>query len=222
MTGRPAGDNRQHRLSRPEIARRRCRCRRQREHRGRRPLRNPDPPDTTRPSRRQLGGQAYRHTGAQLRATAHRISDYVYEKLTGERGVFSTRIAYVVKSGRTLRAADRRRRRQQRPGRAGLARADHLAGLVTRRREAGLRFLRSQEAGGLRARLSPGPPPRRRQLQGLELGTGLVARWQAAGRGADQGRFLAALRGECRRQRRHALASSAGIDTEPRWSADGQ
>ena len=35
----------------------------------------------------------------QARATAHRIADFVYEKLTGEKGVFSTRIAYVVKRG---------------------------------------------------------------------------------------------------------------------------
>jgi len=46
-----------------------------------------------------LGGVAYTLTQAQLRATAHRIADYVYEKLTGEKGVFSTRIAYVVKRG---------------------------------------------------------------------------------------------------------------------------
>ena len=45
-----------------------------------------------------LDMQAYMHTGAQLRATAHRIADAIYEKLTGEPGVFSTRIAYVVKS----------------------------------------------------------------------------------------------------------------------------
>ena len=45
-----------------------------------------------------LDMQAYVHTGTQLRATAHRIADAVYEKLTGEPGVFSTRIAYVVKS----------------------------------------------------------------------------------------------------------------------------
>jgi len=45
-----------------------------------------------------LGAQAYTHTGAQLRTTAHRIADFIYEKLTGEPGVFSTRIAYVVKS----------------------------------------------------------------------------------------------------------------------------
>jgi len=45
-----------------------------------------------------LGNPAYLHSGAQLRATAHRIADFIYEKLTGESGVFSTRIAYVVKS----------------------------------------------------------------------------------------------------------------------------
>ncbi len=32
----------------------------------------------------------------QLRALAHHISDDVYQKLTGERGVFSTRIAYIL------------------------------------------------------------------------------------------------------------------------------
>ena len=46
-----------------------------------------------------LGGVAYTLNKDQVRATAHRISDFVYEKLTGEKGVFSTRIAYVVKRG---------------------------------------------------------------------------------------------------------------------------
>jgi TolB protein len=46
-----------------------------------------------------LGGVAYTLTREQVRATSHRIADYVYEKLTGEKGVFSTRIAYVVKRG---------------------------------------------------------------------------------------------------------------------------
>ncbi len=44
-----------------------------------------------------LGGVAYTLGKEQTRATAHRIADYVYEKLIGEKGVFSTRIAYVVK-----------------------------------------------------------------------------------------------------------------------------
>ncbi|HKO88846.1 MAG TPA: Tol-Pal system beta propeller repeat protein TolB [Burkholderiales bacterium] len=39
---------------------------------------------------------------AQLRAVAHRAADYIYEKFTGERGVFSTRIAFVTKTGRNF------------------------------------------------------------------------------------------------------------------------
>jgi len=45
-----------------------------------------------------LGGAAYVTNNAQLRLAGHRIADFIYEKLTGEPGVFSTRIAYVVKS----------------------------------------------------------------------------------------------------------------------------
>jgi TolB protein len=51
------------------------------------------------PKQAQLAGVAFTLTALQVRATAHRIADMVYEKLTGDRGVFSTRIAYVVKRG---------------------------------------------------------------------------------------------------------------------------
>lgn len=47
----------------------------------------------------ELGALTLRMAPAQNRATGHRIADFVYEKLTGEPGYFSTRIAYVVKSG---------------------------------------------------------------------------------------------------------------------------
>jgi TolB protein len=47
----------------------------------------------------QLAGFVYNATAAQLRLTAHRIADVIYEKLTGDVGVFSTRITYVVKRG---------------------------------------------------------------------------------------------------------------------------
>jgi TolB protein len=46
-----------------------------------------------------LSGVAYTLSRQQARTTAHRIADFVYEKLTGEKGVFSTRIAFVVKRG---------------------------------------------------------------------------------------------------------------------------
>ncbi len=55
-----------------------------------------------------LGGQSAAVDAAELRLAAHRIADFVYEKLTGDKGVFSTRIAYVTKAGPryTLRVAD--------------------------------------------------------------------------------------------------------------------
>jgi TolB protein len=60
------------------------------------------------PKQAQLGGISYTLTASQVRLTAHKVADFIYEKLTGERGVFSTRIAYVVKQGTRyeLRVAD--------------------------------------------------------------------------------------------------------------------
>jgi TolB protein len=48
----------------------------------------------------QLDGLSYVSPAADLRLIAHRIADRIYEKLTGERGVFATRIAYVVQTSR--------------------------------------------------------------------------------------------------------------------------
>jgi TolB protein len=45
----------------------------------------------------QTVGYAYTIVVPQMRAIAHKIADIIYEKLTGEPGVFSTRIAYVAK-----------------------------------------------------------------------------------------------------------------------------
>ena len=55
-----------------------------------------------------MGGQSYNVPQADLRLVAHKIADYIYEKVTGEKGVFSTRIAYVTKAGAryTLWVAD--------------------------------------------------------------------------------------------------------------------
>ena len=46
-----------------------------------------------------LGAMSYVVVTGDLRLASHRISDFVYEKLTGDKGVFSTRIAYVTKAG---------------------------------------------------------------------------------------------------------------------------
>jgi TolB protein len=56
----------------------------------------------------QLASFSYVVAPAQLRATAHRIADVIYERLTGDKGVFSTKITYVVKrAGRyELQVAD--------------------------------------------------------------------------------------------------------------------
>jgi TolB protein len=55
-----------------------------------------------------LANQVYTVTPAQFRATAHKIADVIYEKLTGDPGVFSTRIAYITKQGTrySLQVAD--------------------------------------------------------------------------------------------------------------------
>ena len=47
----------------------------------------------------QLAGYLYRVNAGQLRLTAHKIADAIYEKLTGDPGVFATKITYVIKRG---------------------------------------------------------------------------------------------------------------------------
>lgn len=46
-----------------------------------------------------MGGQSYVVVPNDLRLVSHRIADQVYEKLTGDKGIFSTRIAYITKQG---------------------------------------------------------------------------------------------------------------------------
>jgi TolB protein len=51
--------------------------------------------DTVR--QRDLGGLSFARQ--DLRLAAHRVADFVYEQITGEKGAFASRIAYVTKSG---------------------------------------------------------------------------------------------------------------------------
>ncbi len=47
----------------------------------------------------QLAGFSFTVSKTQFRQTAHRIADIIYQQLTGDVGVFSTKIAYVLKRG---------------------------------------------------------------------------------------------------------------------------
>jgi len=56
----------------------------------------------------QLAGMDYQLAPSQARATAHKIADVIYQKLTGEQGIFASRIAYITKLGNrfALQVAD--------------------------------------------------------------------------------------------------------------------
>jgi len=58
--------------------------------------------------RSQMDGVAFNGSEKELRRISHQIADRIYEKITGVRGVFSTRIAYVLQTGNTyeLQIAD--------------------------------------------------------------------------------------------------------------------
>ena len=47
----------------------------------------------------EMGGESYVFFPADLRLVSHRIADTVYKKLTGDKGIFSTRIAYITNQG---------------------------------------------------------------------------------------------------------------------------
>ncbi len=55
-----------------------------------------------------LGGKSQAVVAGDLRLAAHRVADEVYRQLTGEPGVFATRIAYVTRAGNrfSLHVAD--------------------------------------------------------------------------------------------------------------------
>ena len=174
------------------------------------------------PKQAALGSAAYLHSGAQLRATAHRIADFIYEKLTGEPGVFSTRIAYVVKStGRyELKIADADGNNDQAalasrepiispawsPDGSKLAYVSfeakkpvvYVHDLASGRRHVAANFKGSNSA--------PAWSPNGKQLAVVlsKDGSSQLYVVNADGSGVTR------------------LATSPGIDTEPRWSPDGQ
>jgi TolB protein len=55
----------------------------------------------------QLAGLSYATTPENWRRIAHKVSDAIYEKLTGEKGYFDTRIVFVAESGPAGRTVKR-------------------------------------------------------------------------------------------------------------------
>ena len=58
-------------------------------------------------SQQQLLGQAFTTKKDNWRRIAHKISDLIYERLTGEKGYFDTRIVYISESGPMTRRVKR-------------------------------------------------------------------------------------------------------------------
>lgn len=170
----------------------------------------------------ELGALSLRMAPAQNRLVAHRVADFVYEKLTGQPGYFATRIAYVVKSGARyeLQIAD----------------ADGMnaqAALVSRepiispswspdgQRLAYVSFEAKKPIVYVHT-LATG----QRQVVANFKGSNSAPTWSPNGGqlavvltkdGQSQMYVLNADGSGVRR-----LASSSGIDTEPAWSPDGQ
>ena len=169
-----------------------------------------------------LGGQSNAVAPADLRLAAHRIADWVYEKLTGEKGVFSTRIAYVVKAGSryTLRVADADGENAQ----VALASPEPIispAWSPDGRQLAYVSF-ESQKAVVWAQDVATG---RRRKIADFR-GSNSAPAWSPDGRtiaatlSRDGGSQLYALGVNGENPRR--LTSSSAIDTEPIYSADGR
>ena len=169
-----------------------------------------------------LGGQSFVITEGDLRLVAHRIADFIYEKLTGERGVFSTRIAYVTKVGSrySLWVADADGENAQ----SALSSPEPIISPAWSPSGGQLAYVsfESRKPVVYVHDVSSG----RRRLIANFRGSNSAPAWSPDGRtlavtlsrdGGSQLYVIDATGGEPRR-----LMQSSGIDTEPAFSSDGR
>ncbi|WP_394789678.1 Tol-Pal system beta propeller repeat protein TolB [Rhodoferax sp.] len=169
-----------------------------------------------------LGGQSYTVPQGDLRLSAHRIADFIYEKLTGDRGIFSTRIAYVTKAGtrHTLWVADADGENSQ----TALASPEPIISPAWSPNGQQLAYV-SFESRKPVIYVHDVASGKRRLIANFK-GSNSAPAWSPDGRtlamtlsrdGGSQLYTIDANGGEPRR-----LTQSSGIDTEPKYSSDGK
>ena len=169
-----------------------------------------------------LGSQNYAVSAGDLRLSAHRIADFVYEKLTGEKGIFSTRIAYVTKTGAryTLWVADADGENAQ----SALGSPEPIISPAWSPNGAQLAYVSFESRKPVI--YSHDVATGKRRLVANFRGSNSAPAWSNDGRqivatlsrdGGSQLYVMDAAGGEPRR-----LTQSSSIDTEPAFSADGK
>lgn len=169
-----------------------------------------------------LGGQSLVVPAADLRLAAHRIADDIFEKLTGDKGVFATRIAYVSKVGRkyTLLVADSDGESSQ----AALSSQQPIISPAWAPDGRQLAYVSFE--GGKAVVVTQDISSGRRRVLASFKGTNSAPAWSPDGRqlvvtlsrdGGSQLYLIGADGGGVRR-----LTSSGAIDTEATWTPDGR
>jgi TolB protein len=168
-----------------------------------------------------LAADGFVVVAGDLRVAAHRIADMIYEKLTGDKGVFSTRIAYVTKAANryNLWVADSDGENAQ----SALASAEPIISPAWSANGRQLAYV-SFESRKPTVYVHDVASGNRRLIANFR-GSNSAPAWSPDGRtlavtltrdGGSQLYTIPATGGEAQR-----LTQSGSIDTEPLYSADG-